>query len=85
VAEFFKLSPRDLKAQNRSKNILRPRQIAMYLTRKLTTLSLPQIGGAFGGKDHTTIMHSCKKIEQELLKDAELKDIIEKLFTVLRQ
>lgn len=85
VAEFFNLSLADLKAKRRNKSILLPRQAAMYLTRKLTTLSLPEIGNAFGGKDHTTVLHSCKKIEQDLEKDKELKNILEKLTVALKK
>ena len=62
-----------------------PRQIAMYLTRNLTRHSLPEIGKAFGGKDHTTVLYACKKIEESLNQDSEIKYIVEKLSTILKQ
>jgi len=85
VTEFFNVTVSDLKAKGRSKSIIRPRQVAMYLSRKLTPMSLPQVGAAFGGKDHTTVLHSYKKIEHELTTDNELRNIIEKLSTALKQ
>ena len=83
VAAYFHITLNDLKANRRSRNIIHPRQIAMYLTRKLTSLSLPEIGSAFGGKDHTTVLHSCKKIEKDMIKNISLKETIQKLNTVL--
>ena len=79
VAEFFNLSLHELKNKSRHKNIIIPRQVAMYLARKLTKHSLPEIGAAFGGKDHTTILHAVKKVEEVLLKDYQIKKIIETL------
>jgi chromosomal replication initiator protein len=83
VSEFFNLNIMDLKTSRRSQHVVLPRQIAMYLTRKLTRHSLPEIGNAFGGKDHTTVMHSCKKIEQDMHTNAELRKIIDQLTTSL--
>jgi len=83
VADFFHISLSDLKTKRRNKNVVMPRQIAMYLARQLTNLSFPEIGEAFGGKDHTTVLHSCKKIEGNLNLDRELKYTIEKLTTVI--
>ncbi len=85
VAEFFRVPISELRAKKRTKNIVFPRQIAMYLSRKLTAQSLPEIGNAFGGKDHTTVLHSCKKIEQGLAQDREIKNIIEQLLTTLQR
>lgn len=85
VAEFFNLSVQDLKAKKRNKNIILPRQVAMYLARQLTNLSLPEIGSAFGGKDHTTVLHSFKKIDSDSQKDLALKEMLEKLSAVLKQ
>ncbi len=79
VAEFYNLSLNELKNKSRHKNIVIPRQIAMYLARKLTKHSLPEIGAAFGGKDHTTIMHSVKKVEEVLLKDEQIRKIVESI------
>ena len=66
VAEFFQISAEDIKSKKRSSNIAFPRQIAMYLCRKLTNESFPKIGTEFGGKDHSTVMHSVEKIEMEI-------------------
>jgi len=85
VADYYNISVTELKAKKRNKNILQPRQIAMYLSRQLTKLSLPEIGQAFGGKDHTTVLHSCKKIEQDVSDDRDLKSVIEKLTAHLKQ
>lgn len=85
VAEFFRIPLSELRAKRRSKNIVLPRQIAMYLSRQLTTQSLPEIGNAFGGKDHTTVLHSCKKIEQVAAQDGEIKNIVNQLLTSLKQ
>jgi chromosomal replication initiator protein len=84
VANYFNISLFDLKATRRNKNIVLPRQIAMYLARTLTNLSLPEIGGFFGGKDHTTVLHSCKKIEREVGTDNQLRNILEQLSTEIK-
>ncbi len=83
VAAFFNIHVADLKTKKRHKNIILPRQVAMYLSRKLTTHSLPEIGGAFGGKDHTTILHAFKKIELELTTNKETKKIVDQLAVML--
>lgn len=83
VSEFYNINVLELKSNRRHKHLVLPRQIAMYLTRKLTKHSLPEIGNTFGGKDHTTVMHSCKKIEQDLNTSAELRRTIEQLTTDL--
>ncbi|HOW35324.1 MAG TPA: chromosomal replication initiator protein DnaA [Candidatus Omnitrophota bacterium] len=85
VANFFDISLADIKTGKRNKNIVLPRQVAMYLTRQLTNLSLPEIGSAFGGKDHTTVLHSWKKINAEIKTDNSLKNAIEKLTTDIKQ
>ncbi len=85
VAAFFNVAVAELKTKGRHKNIVLPRQIAMYLTRKLTTHSLPEIGGAFGGKDHTTVLHAFKKIDLEITTNIETKKIVEQLNTLLLQ
>lgn len=66
VAEYFNLTVEELKANKRDQRIVRPRQIAMYICRELTDASLPHIGEEFGGKDHTTVLHSCQKIDNNL-------------------
>lgn len=85
VAEFFNITLNDLKANRRSRNVLLPRQIAMYLSRQMTTMSLPEIGVAFGGKDHTTVLHSYRKIDQNITNNGELKRIIENISRTLKQ
>lgn len=77
VAEYFNLKPEDLRSKKRTRSISYPRQIAMYLCRTLTDLSLPKIGESFGGRDHTTVLHGFEKIENELKKDSDLEQSIE--------
>ena len=69
VADFYKIKIADIHSKKRSRNYSRPRQIAMSLTRELTNLSFPEIGEAFGGRHHTTIMHACDEIESLRLSD----------------
>ena len=71
VAEYFKIRISDLSSKNRKQSITRPRQIAMSLARELTSHSYPEIGDAFGGRDHTTVMNACKKINE--LKQSDIK------------
>ena len=85
VAQYFNVALLELRAQRRHKSIVLPRQIAMYLSRQLTTMSLPEIGQAFGGKDHTTVLHSCKKIEAEINQNQKMKEIVKNLTTTLQQ
>jgi chromosomal replication initiator protein len=77
VAEFFNIKISDLKSEKRLKNLVIPRQIAIYLCRELTKASFPEIGDRFGGKDHSTIIHSVKKITKQLTFDFDLKNNIE--------
>ena len=86
VSEFFNVSLSELKANKRHKNIVFPRQVAMYLSRQLTNMSFPEIGSAFGGKDHTTALYSFKKIEKEITgaNGEELKKTIRELTTGLK-
>lgn len=79
VATYFHLKPEELRSSKRTRNIAYPRQIAMYLCRKLTDLSLPKIGEKFGGRDHTTIIHGFEKISRELQTDIELTQILNEL------
>ena len=79
VSEHYSISVSDLKGSKRGSNFVIPRQIAMYLCRKLTDESYPKIGIEFGGKDHTTVMHSCDKIEKEIKNNKELAKTIDKL------
>jgi len=79
VADYFQITIDDLRSKKRNANISFPRQIAMYLCRKLTDESFPKIGIEFGGKDHSTVMHSCDKIEKEIKNNKELAKTIDKL------
>ncbi len=79
VAQQYQISHDDMTSSTRTRAIAFPRQIAMYLSRKLTDLSLPMIGQAFGGKDHTTIMHACQKIETLINTDLSLEKDIKRL------
>lgn len=79
VSEYFQISVEDIRSKKRSSNISFPRQIAMYLCRTMTSESFPKIGTEFGGKDHTTVMHSVEKIEKEIKVNKDLANIIEKL------
>ncbi len=79
VAEFFSIKLSDMRAQNRTKSVAFPRQIAMYLSRQLTHASLSDIGRAFGGKDHTTVLHAVSKLQALVQEDAKLKQTIDTL------
>ena len=76
VANYYNLRIEDFKSARRTRNIAYPRQIAMYLCRKLTDMSLPKIGEEFGGRDHTTVIHAYEKISAGLKKDESLKNAI---------
>lgn len=79
VSSYFNLKIEDFKSARRTRNIAFPRQIAMYLCRKLTDMSLPKIGEAFGGRDHTTVIHAYEKISSCLKEDNELKYTINEI------
>ena len=79
VASHFNLNIQELLSPRRSRSLARPRQIAMYFAKKLTTRSLPEIGREFSNRDHTTIIHSVKTIEKIKEKDPEMVDNINKL------
>ena len=79
VCKFFKISKTEMLSSRRSRYLVRPRQTAIYLTKILTSKSLPEIGREFSNRDHTTIIHSVKTIERIKEKDAEMKDNINKL------
>ena len=85
VASRYKIRVEDLKAKKRTRSIAYPRQIAMYLTRELTDLSLPRIGECFGGRDHTTVLHACDKISEDKKNDANLERQLAKLVEDLKK
>lgn len=79
VANFYNIKISDLKGQRRLKQLVRPRHVAMYLVRRYTELSFPDIGRLFGNRDHATVQHACKKIKAELGRDADLRNAIQTL------
>ena len=79
VGQYFHVDPRRLCSAGRSRAVLVPRQVGMYLARQLTGLSLEQIGSYFGGRDHSTVLHACRKVERALTSDAELDGAVRRL------
>jgi len=79
VAEHFKIKIADLKSKKKHAAIAHPRQIAMFLARKLTPASLPELGQKFGGKDHTTVLHNVKKIESAIVSNLDLRAVVDSL------
>ena len=84
VADYYKLKVSEMYSKKRSRNVARPRQVAMALAKELTQLSLPDIGEAFGGRDHTTVLHACRKIAELKVESPELNRDFEALLQVLR-
>lgn len=84
VADYYKIKVADMHAQKRTRVIARPRQVAMWLAKELTPMSLPAIGDAFGGRDHTTVMHACRTITKLRLDDPQLNHDVHVLTQVLR-
>ncbi len=76
VAEYYQLKLADLKSRNNSKSVAMPRQVAMYLCKSLTSASLPEIGRSFGGKHHSTVIHSIRKVEDMRQKDSAFNTLI---------
>ncbi|SHJ84804.1 chromosomal replication initiator protein [Hathewaya proteolytica DSM 3090] len=85
VSSYYNLKIEDLKSSRRTRNIAFPRQIAMYLSRKLTDMSLPKIGEEFGGRDHTTVIHAYDKISEGIKKDETLDSVILELTKKIKQ
>jgi len=83
VSSYFNLKQKDLRSKRRLKQFVVPRQIGMYLSRKLTNSSLIEIGEKFGGKDHSTVIHSLKKIEEKCNNDQYTKNVIADLIKVI--
>lgn len=83
VGKYFGIMPADLKGAKRSNDVTFPRQIAMYLCRNVAQMSLPQIGNDFGKRDHTTVMHACNKIENEIKTKSNTKLIVESVKKIL--
>ena len=85
TAEFYKLDVKDFHSPQRARRVARPRQVAMYLSRKLTTRSLPEIGRRFGGRDHTTVLHACRRIEALIVEDALFRQEVDFLSQMLQR
>ena len=83
VADYYKLRLADLHSKTRTRSIARPRQVAMALAKELTNHSLPEIGNAFGGRDHTTVLHACRKIEELKESNREIRDDYNNLLRLL--
>ncbi len=83
VAEYYKIKISDLLSKRRSRSVARPRQVAMALSKELTNHSLPEIGVAFGGRDHTTVLHACRKIAQLRESDADIREDYKNLLRTL--
>ena len=83
VAEYYKIKVADLLSKRRSRAVARPRQMAMALAKELTNHSLPEIGDAFGGRDHTTVLHACRKIEQLREESHDIKEDFSNLIRTL--
>ncbi len=84
VSDFYKIKVADMYSQKRTRAVARPRQIAMWLTRELTSHSLPEIGEAFGGRDHTTVMHACRTIMDLRSKDSRLNNDLHVLMQTIK-
>jgi len=83
VAEYYKIKVSDLLSKRRSRSVARPRQVAMALSKELTNHSLPEIGDAFGGRDHTTVLHACRKIAELRELDADIREDYKNLLRTL--
>ena len=83
VAEYYKIKVSDLSSKRRNRSIARPRQVAMALAKELTSHSLPEIGDAFGGRDHTTVLHACRKIEELKESNSDIREDVKNLLRIL--
>lgn len=83
VAEYYKIKISDLLSKRRSRSVARPRQVAMALSKELTNHSLPEIGDMFGGRDHTTVLHACRKINELKESDADIREDYKNLLRTL--
>jgi len=83
IANYYNISIEDLVSKKKTKNIAYPRQIAMYIARKLTDLSLPKLGEEFGGRDHSTVLHAYNKVEEDMENSQEVKKGVDDLISML--
>jgi chromosomal replication initiator protein len=84
TAEEFHLSPNDLKGKKRTQSIVYPRQMAMYIIREMTEYTTTEIGQEFGGRDHTTVMHACQKIEDRIRSDPSMESTVQSLIRAIK-
>jgi chromosomal replication initiator protein len=84
VAEHYNIRLQDFEVRNRTRSVAFPRQVAMYLSRELTDSSLPKIGEEFGGRDHTTVIHACEKIAEDMKYDPAFANTVEMLISRIR-
>ncbi|QQO10016.1 chromosomal replication initiator protein DnaA [Breznakiella homolactica] len=85
VADYFSLSHNDLKSKKRTQNIVFPRQLSMFIAREITEYSTTEVGQSFGGRDHTTVMHACQKIEERITADPSLESTIQTLIRMIKE
>ena len=83
VAEYYKIKVADLLSKRRNRSVARPRQVAMALAKELTNHSLPEIGDGFGGRDHTTVLHACRKIKELRDTSADIREDYKNLIRTL--
>mgnify|MGYP003671893996 CR=1 FL=1 len=83
VAEYYKIKLSDLLSKKRTRSLARPRQLAMSLAKELTNHSLPEIGDAFGGRDHTTVLHACRKIQELEASNSDIREDLKNLYRIL--
>ena len=83
VAEYYKVKVADLLSKRRSRSIARPRQMAMALSKELTNHSLPEIGDHFGGRDHTTVIHACRKVKELVVSENNFSEDHKNLMRIL--
>jgi chromosomal replication initiator protein len=85
TAEYFNLSSNDLRGKKRTKAIAFPRQVAMFITRELTEFSTTEVGLEFGGRDHTTVMHACQRVESRMQTDPSMEPIIQRIIRQIKE
>jgi chromosomal replication initiator protein len=85
VADYYGIAVEDLIGPSRRRELAVPRQIAMYLTREMTTMSLPRIGAAFGNRDHTTVMHSCAAVSSSIQSNSSAANVVQDLRAMIQE
>jgi len=84
IANYYNIRIQDMRSKKRTRNVAFPRQVAMYCCKQLTSLSLPEIGEAFGGRDHTTVLYAVRKIGQMMQDNESLEVEVERILQILR-